>query len=358
MNTFCRQITAACVLLFVGCQPAPTSHPSFVVPETTVPIKDLLDQTLESNQRHRTLSSELHGAWQVLHGILAYGKEFKLTTPEGEVPAVEYLLQGNYIPGFQPRAGAAFGERPGLKVYLEPREKVGQGHRDQWLAVLSQCGLSDSAIIRSGDHEFTLRDWVNQIEWDTPPTIDEAEYSWTLIALAAHNDTDRTWQASDGNQYNMESLLKVESSQQLESSACGGTHRLIGISMAIAKRQQESKPLTENWQLAQQVIDQQIQQAKASQNPDGSYSAKYMHRPGWTRDLGQSLGSTGHVLEFLAIASDDETIASEWVERTARKVCEILKQCEDVDLECGSLYHALHGLMEYRSRLESLSQPK
>ena len=55
--------------------------------------------------------------------------------------------------------------------------------------------------------------------------------------------------------------------------------------------------------------------------------------------------------EFLAIAADEETLQSEWVQRSVRKLCDVLRQCRGIDLECGVLYHALHGLVEYQRRL-------
>ena len=340
-----------CVVL-VGCFSGKLAEPTSEPVDESIPLKELVAQTLDQNARQRGLSVDVHGAWQVLHGILAYGDAFQVRTPEGNVSAVDYLREGGLLPGFRPAAGHKFGDRVGLKVRIEPREKVGQGHRDQWLAVLAQTGLGQDATIKSGSQVFTMRDWVNQAQWDTPPSFLEAEYSWTLIALAAYNDTQQRWQASDGNTYNIESLLKVEIDQNLVDSACGGTHRLIGIATALNKRKEEGAALTETWLAAQELVDQNIVLAKQNQNPDGSYSPMYMHRQGWTRDLGETLGTTGHVLEFLAIAADDETIKQPWVDRSVRRLCQVLQQCEGIDLECGALYHALHGLAEYYERIK------
>ena len=104
------------------------------------------------------------------------------------------------------------------------------------------------------------------------------------------------------------------------------------------------------WAEADAAIKAAIEVALLNQNPDGSYSVAYLHRPGWTRDLGETLGSTGHVLEFLALAAPTQTLFEPWVERSVRRLCDVLDQCADVDLECGVLYHALHGLSEYQKR--------
>lgn len=315
-------------------------------------ILQLVTKTIEQNQRTRTLSVDKHGAWQILHGVLAYGRDFEVQTPDGPAPVVDYLLGGGRILGFEPYLGASLGEskRPGLRLELAPDNKVSQGHRDQWLAVLCQTNLTLETELKSGDHVFTVADWLNQAEWDVPRNIEE-EFSWTLIPLAKYRPTNHRWVASNNLEYSTELLLESEIDRNLELSACGGTHRLIGIAMALQKRREEGEPVTGVWQAAKELIDQCIAESKDNQNPDGSYSTAYFHRTGWVRDLGEILGTTGHVLEFLAIAADVETLQQEWVIRSVRRLCEVLEQCDGIDLECGGLYHALHGLQEYRRRL-------
>ena len=315
-------------------------------------LEELVSRTLEQNLSQRELSSSTHGAWQVLHGILAYGSDFDLQTPTGPQPALTYLLSGQGVDGFEAEQGDELGaqQRPGLRMAMQPSTKIGQGHRDQWLAVIAQSGLPLNTEIKSRTHTFTLEDWMRQTEFDVPRNL-EREFSWSLIALTSYRNTNHRWMGRDGAQYSTESLLGSELDQSLPNSVCGGTHRLIGISMALNQRRLEEQPITGVWADADALVKAAIQLAKQNQNPDGSYSVAYLHRPGWTRDMGETLGSTGHVLEFLAIAAPAQTLSEPWVQRSVRRLCEILDQCSDVDLECGVLYHALHGLSEYQKRM-------
>lgn len=320
------------------------------------PVDELVAETLEANRIHRRLSAETHGAWQILHGVLAYGDQFTIETPSGEKQALQSLLDGDAIDGFDPIAGDTLGDpqRLGLRMAMQPGSKVGQGHRDQWLAIMAQCGLPLSTRIRAGEHTFTIGDWLRQSQYDIPRNL-ELEFSWSLIPLIAYHDTDYRWTARDGAEYSTADLLRSELQQSIPSSVCGGTHRLIGVAMSVSKRRAEGKPITGVWFDAESTLDNAIQSAKQNQNPDGSYSVAYLHRPGWTRDLGETLGTTGHVLEFLAFAADDETLKEPWVERSVRRLCQVLRQCQDVDLECGVLYHALHGLSEYQTRMKKFN---
>ncbi len=352
---FCHLAVILFLMPFVGC-PA-RSVPVVEVEPLPVSTTSLLEQvrrTLQVNKQTRTLTTDVHGAWQILHGVLAYGQGFEIQTNAGEQHAVEYLLAGGPLEGFAPVVGDPVGpgNRRGLRMDVEPTSKIGQGHRDQWLAVLVQAGLRPDETIRVGSDDVSMLDWVNQAEYDVPLNF-EYEFSWTLIAVTAYRPTTNTWIARDGIDYSTELLLEVELSQGIEEAVCGGTHRLIGIAMTLAKRKSEGAELTGVWANAQATVDAAIRQARANQNPDGSYSTSYMHRNGWTRDLGQSIGTTGHVLEFLAIAADDSTLAEPWVELAVRRLCHTLERCDGVDLECGVLYHALHGLSLYESRMTS-----
>lgn len=314
-----------------------------------------IDRTLEFNRTDRRLSVDRNGAWQILHGILAYGDRFEIDADGRRQVALDYLMSGHSIDGFQPRKGDWMGTppRPGLRIEMDVATKVGQGHRDQWLAIVSQTGLPIDSEIAGDRRTFTLEDWLRQAEFDLPRNL-ELEFSWTLIPLVTYRGTEHRWTARDGYDYSVAQLVASEIEQSLESSVCGGTHRLIGVSMALDKRRREGLPLSGVWKDADEFVQSSITAAREHQNADGSFSITYLHRPGWTRDLGETLGTTGHVLEFLAFAADDETINQRWVRRAASRLCDVLDLCADVDLECGVLYHALHGLSHYKTRLESI----
>ena len=324
-----------------------------------LPIDKLVAQTLRRELRNRGLSTSTNGAWQIFHGILAYGRDFQVETPDGPVQAIEYFASGGTCDGFRPMPGDRLpsdqpdqARRTGLRVAMEPDTKIGQGHRDQWLAVLAQAGLQLDDPWMVGEQRFTIDDWLRQAELDVPLNY-EAEFSWTLIPLSLYRPTDYRWTARDGEVWSTELLLESEVRGDLEASVCGGTHRAIGIAYAVRNRLTESAAMTSVWMEAQQHLQNAVELARANQNPDGSFSTAYFHRTGWCSDMGEMLGTTGHVLEFLAIAGDDEIVRADWVQRTARRLCQILDTLQGVDLECGVLYHALHGLARYQERLSA-----
>ena len=344
-------LTLALLVVAPGCPNSiPPAPPPNVQLDDSEPLRDLVAKTLGVNRQNRYLTVDEHGAWQVLHGVLAYGDQFEIRTGNGNEPAVDYLLSGRPLKGFELQPGDSFQGRTGIRLGLDPTNKIGQGHRDQWLAILLQSGMKSDTAFQVGDQTLTLRDWIHQAQYDTPLNL-EYEFSWTLIALTTLDPTSTTWQARDGQTYNIESLLQSELSQSIPDSVCGGTHRMIGIATALNRRKQETQTLDGAWADANELVEAAIQSAKENQNPDGSFSLHYFQRPGWASDLGDAIGTTGHMVEFLSVASPTETLREPWVEKSVRRLCEMLKQCEKIDLECGVLYHALHGLFLYQNRV-------
>jgi len=333
-------VTAA----ITGCQGRPDSRE----PRSEVPKDELIREQLDDVLRatfERKLSVREHAAWQILHGALAYQREFLVDLDGQRISAVDHLLSGGPIQGWTVERG-----EKGLRALLQPGSKTGQGHADQWLAVLAQCNLEPSQTIEVAGRRYTMSDYVAQVQWDVPRNV-QREYSWTLIGLSHYLPTDATWQAADGQTWSMERLLAAELDQELDAGACGGTHRLIGLAMALSRHREQGGKLERVWFRADQVLKQSIQKAQELQNADGSFSTHYFQRPGRSPDLAKNLGTTGHVLEFLTLSMDDEQIRAPWVKRSVLYLCDVFRKTRDIPLECGALYHAAHGLVLFRSRL-------
>ncbi len=309
-------------------------------------IQSLVDGVLDSTLRNRQLSCPTNGAWQIMHGVLAYGRPFEilLEHENRRVQAVDWLLAGGNMPGWIVRRGEA-----GLKAELQAGTRRGQGHEDQWLAVLAQCDLASDHPIIVGDEHFTMGDLVSQAMFDV---YEGKECSWTLIGLSAYLPLDTEWQNREGETWTLERVVAMEASQDLTTSACGGSHRLIGMQMALDRYRQAfpDRELSGGWAQAQSQIDWAVQRARQFQQPSGAFSVNYFERASNSVDAAAHLGATGHTLEFLSLALSDEKLQEPWVTRSVVYLCDLFEQTAELDLECGALYHAVHGLQLYRAR--------
>lgn len=351
---------ALALALTAGCRPTLEQPPEPTAVTTGEASADVtapnalcvaLDEVLDFTYRERELSVETNAAWQVLHGVLAFQREFLITHQGQSVPAVDYLLNGGEMRGWTVEivTNPSSGKR-GLRAALELGSQAGQGHADQWLANMVQAGVSMEQPVKVGADAVTMQEWVAQSQWDAPRNLDR-EYSWTLIALNRCLPTDTTWTASDGQPWSIQRLVEEEASQDLTDSACGGTHRAIALASALKRRRTEGGSIDGAWLAAEEVVKEAIARAREYQNRDGSFSTRFFERPGTSPDLALNLGCTGHTLEFLSIALPDEALNEPWMQRAVLYLCDVFRDTRKVPLECGALYHATHGLVLYRQRV-------
>jgi hypothetical protein len=159
---------AVCAALgLAGCQQSSKPAAAPIARAATPSDDELcqkLDQALDFTYENRHLNTRDHAGWQVVHGILAFQQAYKIENNEGKlVPAIEYLMGGGRLKGFDLRLGdvldPATGRR-GVKALLDPGTKTGQGHADQWLGYMSQCAIPPEQKVMVEGQELTVRDWI------------------------------------------------------------------------------------------------------------------------------------------------------------------------------------------------------
>ena len=338
------------------------------IPEDAA-LRARIETVLEFTSR-RYLNTRDHAAWQIMHGLLAFQEKLLINyidksgeKDDKQVPALQWLMDGGELRGFNliPRGEGR------LDTLLEGGSKTGQGHDDQWLAVLSQCNKKwDDPLIYQGK-TYKIGDLVEQAKLDLRQGN---ECSWTLIGLTAypeHLSFDDKWEITrkemkDGKEvdvtkeWSIERVVAMEARQELTTSACGGTHRLIGMQMALTrykKHLREKKApmvLKDGWLAAQNKIEFAVRIIKEFQQEDGAFSAKYLERPSMSNDISTRISTTGHTLEFLTFALDDAQLKEDWVVAAVVHLCELFEQTKTLPVECGSLYHAAHALQHYAQR--------
>jgi len=351
-----RGIVAAGCLLVVaaGSRPAfPADPPPGAAVPDRLRLCARIDAALAHARDDRLQDASVNGAWQVVHGILAFGDELPLATPDGRTKALPWLLDGGALAGWRVRPGAH-----GLVATIEEGSTTGQGHPDQWMGYLSQCGrdgLPAGTPITVAGRRFTLADFLSQAQADIRPG---REATWTLMALARWLPPDASWTAGDGRSWTVEDVARMEAEAAVNGAACGGAHRLYALATALAAERRALREsgragaaLSAGWAAVQARVEEHVELARALQQPDGGFSVHFFERPGTSADLFQRLGATGHVFEFLVAALDDERLAEPWVTRAAERLVTLLERAGDVDVECGALYHACHGLLLYRQRV-------
>jgi hypothetical protein len=323
------------------------------------PLVERMNNLLTHQLAQRGLDTTLHAAWQIMHGVVCYGSELMINTPDrGRVGALDYAFNDGLINGFElslgdtPLPGTG---RTGIRARVEPGSYIGQGHPDQWLAMCAMSSVPIDTEVLVGGQRRTLLDWCRQAQWDVSRNHLE-EFSWTLIALTHYLPNEPSWMTADGVRVDWELLVETELSYDLDDSPCGGTHRLSGLVRALNAKQRLGLPDSQVWSRARRVVDDCIVNCRVNRGSDGSLSSYYFVRPTKSADLAAELASSGHLFEFLALALPAEELEQTWVKVAGLRVCEILERTRDIEMECGALFHALNGLRLYRDRFASVGR--
>ncbi len=315
-------------------------------------LREDLDRAIQLALDGRLLSSTRNAAWQIMHGVLCFGSQLPLETPDrGVVSATQFALSGGSFEGWELSLGDHLPTvgKHGIKARLEPGSFIGQGHVDQWIAIFAMANMPIETPVTVAGNSLTLAEWARQAQRDVCSNP-LREYSWTLITLTSYFPNEPSWQTADGQTWTWERMVEQEVTYDLTLSPCGGTHRLMGLVLAIQAHQRLGLPISPTWNRAQEIVEQSVSTIRSMQNSDGSLSSHYLVRPGASSDLGATLGSTGHLLEVLSAKLSAEELSQPWVERAAARVCEIILVTSSVDVDCGALYHAVRGLKLYREK--------
>ena len=353
-------VTAAAALLCATCAPtgptgtngggAPATGSMVVTPVVSPVMPDMLRDRVElaiDQVRKRNLQTD-YGFWTVFHGILGLGPSLTLKQPDSEerVNAVEYICNGGQLRGLR-----FIPTQHGLDVEINRAEMfVSQGHQDQFVAEMAQWGMPATRTFRVLGKDYTFMDFVRHSQMRARVTQDQ-ELSWTSLVVGQYLGTDVEWTNAAGEKLHFHDLLRYELNQPMDPAACGGTHRLFGLSWVYHLHLQKGGQKTGVWQDVADFLDKHKELARKYQNADGSFSTSFFRARGNLTDMEARMNTTGHTLEWLALALTDEELRQPWVENAVNALAMMFLQSKDSSIVGGTLYHAVHGLLIYYARV-------
>ena len=242
-----------------------------------------------------------------------------------------------------------------------------QGHQDQFIAEMAQWGISINHKFIVKGKEYTYEDFLRHAKACASLKTGQ-ELSWAILCLGQYYGTDISWTNSAGEKLQYEDLVRYELEQPVVGAACGGTHRLFGLTWAYRLHMRSPpSPLplspaagergwgegekTSVWQDIEKKSAEYKQRAREMQNSDGSLSTDYFEKRADERDMSRRMNTTGHMFEWLALALSDDELKEPWVENAANALTMMFFDIQDKPMETGTLYHAMHGLLIYYARV-------
>ena len=170
-----------------------------------------------------------------------------------------------------------------------------QGHRGQLLAILAQCKVSSEYPMLVDGHEMKVKDLIKE---EMKTCYPRTELTFKLIGLMHYLDSDTQWVNDQGMQWDLRKLVAEELRQPIRGAACGGTHRLSGLTLAYKARQQRGEPVDGEYLQAQRFVAQHQLYAYRMQNPDGSFSTNWFEVRENQDDPDRKRTTTGHILQW------------------------------------------------------------
>lgn len=285
--------------------------------------------------------------WGMLHAILPYGIDANVDANR-RYNAIAYLAGNNPNRNLRMLTVTRGGR-------LVARSGVGlQGHQAQMLAIFAQVGVPADYPLYVQRRKFIMNDLVK-----TEMLACKAgeELTFTLIGLSHFLPTDTKWRAADGQMWDFERLLSEEMSQPVVGAACGGTHRLMGLSYALKQRKLEGLPITGQWARAQTYLSDFEAYAWQLQNRDGSFSTNWFEGRADNGDLDRKVQTTGHILEWLLFVTEDDGLQDERVTRAITYLASNMINERNHEWQVGPKGHALRALSVYHRRVFNSDRP-
>ena len=306
-------------------------------------LRDKLRTVLEF-YRGRLLNTRDHNPWEVMHTIVAYGVEsqVRIGGPRGEPLTAVGTLCFN-----RPCHDQRLFQLTRDGFYLKKGPGV-QGHFGQLLAMLALARVRRDYPINVGGKTFRVEDLIKH---EKATCVAGTELTFKLIGLAHYLDSNVTWRSETGETWNVHRLVREELAQPIRGVACGGTHRLAGLSLAVRKRSKRGRPLNGAYGRARQFIRQYHNYAFALQNSDGSFSTEWFRGPGAKQDPDRRLQTTGHILEWLLMSLPAESLTRPQTVKAVKYLTRHMLRGRRRDWEIGPLGHAIHALAIYDERV-------
>lgn len=288
---------------------------------------------------NRPLSTVDRSPWEVMHAMLSYEVHSRVLQANRQpITAVGWLC---FNQPCENRSLLFLNEDGEMRVKVGPAL---QGHHGQLLALLAQARVRSDYPMKVEGKDFTVADLI---EIEKATCYPKTELTFKLIGLQRYLDINARWVNDQGMQWDFPTLVREELRQPVRTAACGGTHRLGGLALAVKKRRAAGLPVDGVYAEAEKFVANYMNYAFSLQNPDGSFSTEWFKGPGRETDIDRRLKTTGHTLEWLLYAGSEQQLTHYRTVRAVNYLANIMYSNRTRDWEAGPLGHAIHALVLY-----------
>jgi hypothetical protein len=312
-------------------------------------LASLIDNALTKIET-REVRSDIDSPWILMHYLLASGGSGTVYDSKNHerVNVVDFLLDRATAKGRK-----IFWDVEGV-LTLPPRTEqfAVEGHVDEYVMALASAGVDpERKFSADTGRVFTVSDLVSAAQCSFKPA---QELGWTLVALSHYRREGASW-ISDNTRYTVEDLVALAIKRDARTETEGGPHHLYGIAYAVREhnkdREYEAEGPDNTWELANKYLRGYIDLARKYQQKDGGFSGAGFWGSAQPMSPSHMVDTTGHTLEWMAVALSNEELDEDWVRLAVTALCNQILSYPVETFTKGGLYHAAHGLQLYRERL-------
>lgn len=279
--------------------------------------------------------------WAVMHAMLPFGVEGEVIVGNKRVNSIQWMCYNGTCRTqkmFTP-SGRSFRPNVGGGV---------QGHEGQFLAMLAQSQVGADYPIVVANKRYSVLDLVR---YEMATCKEKTELTFKLMALSYYVDTNQAWTAMDRRKWNIEKLVAEELAQPVVGAACGGTHRLMGLTFAVRQRKAEGRPIDGHYARADKFIADYIDYTWTLQNPDGSFSSNWFESRGHEQNKERLVQTTGHILEWLMFTLPKEKLEDPRVLKSVDFLLNNIWEDRTHKWPIGPRGHATRAIALYQQRV-------
>lgn len=279
--------------------------------------------------------------WAVMHTILPFGVETDIAAGPRNVNAIGWMCYN----------GVCKTQRVFQTTSTGFRTNVGpgvQGHEGQFLAVLAQSSVPRNFPLVIGKSRYTVSDLIR---YEMVTCKEKSELTFKLIGLSHYLSPKQTWRDERGHTWNLEKLVREELDQPVVGAACGGTHRLMGLSYALMMRKRYEQPINGHWARADVYLNDFVKYAWSLQNPDGSFSTDWFEGRANEPNMERKVQTTGHILEWLIFTLPAEELDDPRIAKSVEFLLSQIYEHRDKDWPIGPRGHSLRAISLYNQRV-------
>ena len=279
--------------------------------------------------------------WGIMHALVAYGADTEVYANGRRVNAIGWLCWNGPC-GDQRLFSAEDGR-------LTPLQGPGmQGHDGQFLFMMAQARVPVTFPMKVDGYDFTIADLV---EYEKRTCFSGQELTFKLVGLVHYLDSNARWRNRRGEEWDIPRMIKEELAQPVIGATCGGTHRMMGFTYAVRKREKRGEPIDGQWRRAKKYVEDYHEYAFRLQNNDGSFSTSFFRAPDDSGDIDRRLETTGHTLEWLVFSLPGSQLQDRRVVKAVDYLTNLLMSNRQRKWEVGPKGHALHALAIYDERV-------